>query len=283
MTTPDNGARFANDWLSLREAIDHRSRADGLAGFAGQYLRRTGTTPATVVDLGAGRGSNLRYLSRQFAAPGRPPIHWLLLDHDAALLAEARASAPPMPAGDRIDCECFDLAETLAPRLAGADLVTASALLDLVSRRWIDAVVAACNTQRAAVLIAISVDGRIVFSDTDPDDAAVRVALGVDQARDKSFGPALGAHAPSALIAALSHHGYAITCQPSDWHLDRRDMALITPLLAGWRDAAIRQRPADAARITAWAERRGAALATGSATLRVGHVDVLGVPGRCSR
>ncbi|KEZ79039.1 class I SAM-dependent methyltransferase [Salinisphaera hydrothermalis] len=276
---PADGSRFTGDWLSLREAMDHRSRAHGLAGFAAHYLAaRCGPRRARVIDLGAGSGSNLRYLKPRLG--GR--IDWHLLDQDRDLLNAAVRDAPKGAEDDdhHIAAEVFDLRGPLAPRLAGADLVTASALLDLVSADWVSRFIDACATARAAVLIAVSIDGRLEFTDVDPSDALVRRALARDQARDKGLGPALGAAAPGVLIDALTRRGYAITVQPSDWHIDATDAELARALITGWRDAAISQCPAEAGRIRGWAEQRIDGIVTGASALRVGHVDILGLPGR---
>lgn len=276
------GSRFAGDWLSLREAVDHRSRAHGLTMFAARHLAlRTGQDGATVIDLGTGRGSNLRYLLCALAPGLTGSITWRLLDQDDELLAAAVRETPRHDKRDRrFVPEVVDLAAGLSPLLAGADLVTASAFLDLVSQDWIERFVAACARARAAVLVAVSIDGRIEFTDPDPLDTHVRAAIARDQARDKGFGPALGAAAPAALINALSRRGYAVTAQPSDWRLDADDAALARALIAGWQKAAASQRPDIAAHIDAWAERRTRALEQEQTGLRVGHVDVLGVPGR---
>lgn len=275
---PAPGSRFTDDWLSLREAMDHRSRAHGLTRFAAHHLATASRAPrARVIDLGAGRGSNLRYLQPRVAGP----IDWQLLDQDRELLNAAVRDAPqPLENDHHITADVFDLAGPLAPRLAGADLVTASALLDLVSADWIARFVDACAMARSAVLIAVSIDGRIEFSDPEPTDALVRRALARDQGRDKGLGPALGATAPAVLVNALSRRGYAVTVQPSDWHITAADARLAGALIMGWRDAAESQSPADAPRIRSWAERRIGAIAAGTTALRVGHVDILGLPGR---
>ncbi|WP_349256978.1 class I SAM-dependent methyltransferase [Salinisphaera sp.] len=278
-TAPAPGSRFAGDWLARRERVDHRSRAHGLAALAAADLRRRGGARHTVVDLGAGGGSNLRYLIGHLAARLPEPVDWHLLDHDAGLLATALGeNRPEARAGDRVAGAVCDLAEPLAPHLAGAGLVTASALLDLVSLDWIEGFVAACAATRAAVLVAMSVDGRIEFDDPDPADDLVRHAVAADQRRDKGFGPALGGAAPAALVNALAHAGYGVDTRPSDWRLDARDMLLVDPLIDGWRAAAQRQRPKRRAAIAAWAARRTAAIAAGRTRLTVGHVDVLGLP-----
>lgn len=277
-TPPVAGSQFTSDWLTLREAVDHRSRAHGLTGFAADHLRRTTAgRPASVVDLGAGRGSNLRYLAPRLDRP----VAWRLLDQDAALLDTAiRTTALAGADARRLSTEIVDLAAPLAPMLAGADLVSASALIDLVSPEWIQAFADACAQTGAAVLVTLSIDGRIQFTDREVDDDRVRRILARDQLRNKGLGVALGAAAPAALVNALARCGYAVTAQPSDWQLGPADAALAHALIDGWHEAAARQAPDQADRIDRWAERRAADVRDGRSRLTVGHVDVLGLPGR---
>lgn len=290
--TSSDAAHFAGGWLALREPVDHRSRAHELAARLRNHLQRQvdrdaawAADPllgsreaaagarlfaATLVDLGAGGGSNLRYLSGRLPHP----LRWRLLDHDAGLLSSVRGGA----AGDAVDCEVMDLAALPASVLAGASVVTASALLDLVSVDWLTALCEACASVHAAVLMALSIDGRVVFSDDDPMDASVRAWVAQDQRRDKGLGPALGGEAPGALAMALEARGYDVLVRPSDWHLDRADAGLARPLIDGWRVAAQRINPACAQAIADWAARRMNALERGNLSLTVGHLDVLGLP-----
>ena len=65
---------FSPQWLALREPLDARSRAVGLA---------TALRAVEIIDLGAGTGAHLRY-----AAPLLAGVqHWLLVEHDPLLLA----------------------------------------------------------------------------------------------------------------------------------------------------------------------------------------------------
>lgn len=266
-----DGSHFAGNWLTLREPVDHRSRAHGLTNLANRYLHREAAAPPTIIDLGAGRGSNLRYLNAYLDGPA----HWRLLDHDSALLATAAASEYER---DTVTTGIFDLSAPLEPMLADADLVSASALLDLVSADWIETFCSACSAAGAAVLMALSIDGQILFSDAEPLDARIRAAVALDQRRDKGLGPALGSAAPTVLVNSLTARGYAVTTKASDWHLDHTDAALAHALIDGWREAAQRQYPQSHAAIAGWAERRRTAVAEGRTRLIVGHVDVLGLP-----
>lgn len=263
------GSTFSSDWLALREPVDHRSRSAELVHRLDARLRERGAGKPVVVDLGAGSGSNWRYLISRLQ---RPAV-WRLLDHDAALLATVQRETPDVTTG-----VCDLGADALVANIAGADVVTASALLDLASRHWVAALCAACAHQRSALLVALTIDGRAAFDPPHAADSAVFAAVARDQQRDKGMGVALGAAAPSALVRALARHGYRVTQRDSDWRLGHQDGALARALIDGWAEAAARQVPERSADFTAWAARRSAAVAAGVATLLVGHQDVLGLP-----
>ena len=108
-----------------------------------------------------------------------------------------------------------DLADLAGLDLAG-DGVTASALLDLVSAEWLDALVARIA---APALFCLTVDGRADWQPAHPDDAAVKEAFWADMTRDKGSGPALGAGAVAYAETAFRHAGFTVETAPSDWRL----------------------------------------------------------------
>ncbi|MFY0990017.1 class I SAM-dependent methyltransferase [Halomonas sp. C05BenzN] len=286
MNRPPSGERFTADWLALREALDARSRSHCLTGLAATWLAaRPGQHG--VVDLGCGSGSNLAFLAPRL--PG--PQHWRLVDHDTGLLALARQRGARLRdgAGRRITLEgrCRDLAPVDDGLLAGADLVVASALLDLVSRRWARALVAACAERRQALLVTLSVDGDWAFLDAagerleDEEDAAVRDLFQAHQRRDKGLGTALGGEAPMVLADAMREAGYRVETAATPWHLvvgDPAGGALAEALVDGWHAAALVQSPSQADRLADWRERRLAGLAAGKLGVMVGHRDLLALP-----
>jgi len=251
--------RFAPDWLALREAYDAAARSRPLARAFLAALPRC----ARVADLGCGRGANAGNL----AQVGRPDLRWRLVDGDARLLAEARDRLPGA------ETRCADLARADAGMLLrGCGGVTASALCDLVSGAWIDRLVRAAARRRLPLLLALSVDGRVVFAPEEAADAAVLAAFRRDQRRDKGFGPALGPAAPYRIAHALRRHGYGVRTARSDWRLGPGDDAMLRAVTAGFAAVA----PADSA---AWQGARARRIAAGALILRVGHVDILGLPG----
>ena len=261
--------KFDAAWLELREGIDHRSRAAGALSLLRSWCPVRGAT--AVLDLGCGTGSNLRYLAPHLSGPQ----HWTLLDHDADLLARIRAPHPDVT----IRPVRGDLAMEGLAEVRRAHLVTASALLDLVSDAWLRALVDACATAGCAGLFALTYDGIIEWSgDEEPLDAVLRDAVNDHQRRDKGLGSALG---PTAAVRAeelFRERGYRTWLLPSPWRLGPTDAGLARALVAGWAAAAAEQRPDEADALRGWAERRDAVVARGDFDLVVGHLDLLALP-----
>ena len=180
-------SRFAEAWLALREPADHAARSRTLAA---RFAATQGPGPL-VVDLGAGSGSNLRYLA-PLLAPGQ---RWLLVDHDPVLLAAAAVSAGATGAAA---CRALDLARGL-PAVPGMTGVAAAALLDLTSAAWLDELARWCGDR--PVLMALSVDGRLAWQPADRRRRAIRQHFFAHQRADKGFGPALGPAAAAHLGA----------------------------------------------------------------------------------
>ncbi|HUR33352.1 MAG TPA: hypothetical protein VM032_06125 [Vicinamibacterales bacterium] len=254
---------FSAEWLALREPADAAARAPAVHRFVLDALATV--RPMRIVDLGSGAGSNVRYLSSRI----RQPQEWHLVDHDARLLAHARALLP-MPCATHV----ADLGRLDPGLLAGCTLVTASALLDLVSEGWLASFVQLCRQAHAAVLVALNYDGRIHCSPADEDDEFVRDRVNRHQRTDKGFGPALGPDAGAFAEARLRGAGYDVVRERSDWILDAARAELQRQLIAGWADAAIELEPPAVARITAWKTRRLAHVDAGRSGIVVGHDDV---------
>ena len=270
---------FDADWLALRELVDHRSRAVELieplvaAWERGEWMR--------VVDLGSGTGSNVRYLASRLPSPQR----WTLVDHDPAHLRTVGNLKVNVPS-----CELAvvlgDIGSEGLRAVERADLVTASALLDLVSARWLDRLVAACVEAGCAALFALNYNGKITWSADDGPDAEVedlddRVvwnALSIHQVGDKGLGPSLGPDAGVSALRAFERVGYQCYFHPSSWRLGVDDAALVHRLVKGWAEAAAEILPQESDRISAWAARRSEVVSERRFMLTVGHDDLLALP-----
>ena len=248
-------SRFREKWLRLREPCDHAARS---AALADRFAQAVGALPH-LIDLGTGTGSNLRYL-----APRLPPSQrWLLVDRDPALLEQARTG---LEAG--VQCQNLDLARAL-PDAGVWTGITAAALLDLVSAPWLDRLARWCRG--VPVLMALTVDGRLIWYPEEPEDGAVRERFFAHQRTDKGFGPALGADAAPYLAERLEAEGQEVFLERSDWRLG----PATAPLLGATLEGIIAVQDLEMAR---WAAVRRRQLATGQLRLTVGHIDLLAVP-----
>src|SRR5205085_9720641 len=120
-----------------------------------------------------------------------------------------------------------DIAQTLEPAIGeDADLVTMSALLDLVSAAWLDRLVAALARLQRPLYAALSYDGEVALTPASRHDASVIAAVNRHQLTDKGFGPALGPGAAGIAPESLRRHGFAVVEGRSDWRLgtEARDM-----------------------------------------------------------
>lgn len=269
---------FDAAWLALREPADAAARSAALEDkLAGALAGRVGTL--AIVDLACGTGANLRHLAPRLPGPQR----WRLVDADEALLAEARRRCAGLRDRDGLPVDITfvqaDLATAdLAACCAGAALVTASALLDLVSAAWLDRLAAAIAQARSAALFALDYDGRRVCLPADPDDGPAHAAFDAHQRRDKGFGPALGPQAAAHAARALSARGLRVARARSDWRLGAREATLQGELLRGWTQAAVETAPASRADFEGWLARRFAQREAGCLQVSVGHEDLLALP-----
>ena len=265
---------FSAAWLTLREPYDRRARNAAVHDAVAQAFAERDCV--AVVDLGCGTGATLRAISALL--PRRQ--HWRLVDHDEALLAGVRGAAPTVSSevAIAIATETLDLAAGLEQALAReADLLTMSALLDLVSPDWLDRLVAAVTRQQLPLYAALTYDGRVALTPPARDDETVIEAVNRHQLTDKGFGPALGPAAARLSPERLRRNGFAVITGASDWCFGAADREIQTAMLEGWAQAAGEMGVA-ARVLAAWlAERRGH-VAAGRATMRVGHVDLFANP-----
>lgn len=284
---------FSAEWLALREPFDAAARSGELVERLRAHLRTgTAAAPLDVVDLGAGAGSNLRYLAPRLGGVQR----WRFVDNDGALLAaaldatagwaeargarcERRDSGLSVWAADlecEVTCEQRDLRTLGSLQLPAEGLVTAAALLDLVSDAWLTELALGCAAARAAVCFALTYDGRSQCAPIEPEDALILELFNRHQRSDKTFGRALGPDAVRAVGSAFRAGGYQIAKAPSDWHVGSAHTTMQQALLDGWLGAAAELAPERYEELARWHASRTDHLTAGTSTLTVGHVDLVG-------
>jgi SAM-dependent methyltransferase len=282
-------------WLRVREPADIAARSEALtcaiadATAPGEPLR--------LLDLGTGTGSNIRYLAERVRRPQR----WLGIDRSAVLLAAlperitswAAASGYEAWTGDRrcvvrgahFECEIEtqqgDLGTLGDHRIfAGRHIVTASALLDLVSTSWLLALAAHCRIEGALALFAMTYNGRFACTPADAEDEDVRGLMNQHQKRDKGLGgPAAGPDAGAIAEQCFLQEGYRVRREPSDWVLEPADRDVQRLLIDGWAGAATEMAPDRARAIARWRARRLTDVEAGRSRVVVSHDDLAAWPG----
>ena len=252
--------RVSPEWLALREPADAAARAAELVE------RLPAAERHLIHDLGSGTGSMGRWLAPRLRGPQR----WVLHDTDADLLE--RAAVP----GATLERRVSDVSLLRPEDLAGATLITASALLDLLSGEELERLAAACAGAGCPVLLTLSVVGRVELVPADPLDRRVQAAFNAHQRRSTGRGRLLGPDAVDAAVAAFERLGAEVVVRPSPWRLGAPDAALAAEWLAGWVGAALEQEPELPAR--AYSSARLAQAAAGRLAATVQHADLLVLP-----
>jgi hypothetical protein len=262
--------RVSPAWLGLRERADAAARSRELVALLRERLPARG--PLAIHDLACGSGAMGRWLAPLL--PG--PQHWVLHDRDADLLAHAAAD---VPAGDvTVETRLADVTRLGRDGLAGASLITASALLDLLTEDELAGLVDACAGAGCPVLLTLSVTGRVELSPADPLDARLAAAFDAHQRRRTPRGRLLGPDAVAAATEAFRGLGAEVVVGPSPWRLGAAEEGLIEEWLAGWAGAACEQEPALAAEAELYRRRRLREARAGRLAVTVGHADLLVLP-----
>ena len=264
---------FHSDWLALREPVDHAAVNHALRMALCRHF--ADHTLLNVVDLGSGTGSNFRSL-----APDLPQRQrWSLIDNDAGLLEIARMKTNEAIRSKGLDAtvetRVIDLSSAgLADCVSEAELVTASALFDLISPDWIRRFVSILANSGATFYTTLTYDGIAFWSPAQPVDEDMRDAFNNHQQTDKGFGPAAGPHATKLLKAAFEEVGYSVDIGNSPWVLDETTAELRSKTDEGWAAAVTETGRIDEAKVSAWLRNRNSP----DAVTIVGHKDLLARP-----
>jgi SAM-dependent methyltransferase len=268
--------RVSPGWLELREPADAEARARDLAEALERALPASG--PRVIHDLGCGTGAMGRWLAPLLAGPQ----HWVLHDRDPDLLKLAAADAPG-PAADgapvTVEARREDIARMPARDLAGATLITASALLDMLTADELDRLAGLCGAVGCPILLTLSVIGSVEITPADPLDRRVAAAFDAHQRRATERGRLLGPDAVDFAARAFRRRGAEILVRPSPWQLGPAHSALAVEWFTGWVGAACEQEVELAGQCGPYVRRRLGQASAGELAVTVGHADLLVLPG----
>ena len=258
----------------MREPADAAARATAVVAKIGSILPVDGVT---IHDLGSGSGAMGRWLAGRLSGPQ----HWVLYDRDDDLLARAAADPPGMSLdGGRVSVETRrrDITRLGTGELAGAALITASAVLDMMTTEELERLIAACAAQRCPVLLPLNVTGRVEITPSEPLDRDVEDAFNAHQRRVTPGGRLLGPAAVEAAVTGFTRLGMDVQIHTTHWRLGPDHAALAAEWFGGWLAPACEQRPELSAEAPEYARRRAAQAAAGTLSITVEHADLLARP-----
>ena len=261
---------FSAAWLEMREPYDRRARAASVIDAAVAAL--AGRASVMIADLACGTGSTFRALMPRI----KSRQNWRLVDNDLSLLVRTPQSSPP---NVNVAAMPIDLSLDLTAALDGpVDLVTATALLDLVSEEWLQRLVVEIAARRLPVYAALSYDGHVEMTPADSADKKIIAAVNAHQRTDKGFGPALGPTAAAAAFERFERVGYSVLQGQSDWGFAPHDREIQLELLSGWAAAARDIDDVPLPDVIGWLKRRRDLVVAGRSSIRVGHTDLFARP-----
>lgn len=266
--------RVSPSWLDLREAADAAARSHELVA---ELRARVPADSWLIHDLACGSGAMGRWLAPLLPGPQR----WILHDRDEDLL-ELAALHVPGPSADGaeviVETRRSDVTRLDTDDLTEATLLTASALLDLLTQAELTSLIHACAGAEAPVLFALSVTGHVQLLPPDPLDARVAATFDAHQRRATARGRLLGPDAVDVAVETFRELGAEVVVRPSPWRLGAGDGDLAAEWLVGWLDAACEQEPELAAEANVYRRRRLSDAAAGALAVTVGHADLLVLP-----
>ncbi len=217
-----------------------------------------------------------RWLAGELPGPQR----WILHDRDPELLRRAER-VPLLDAhGGPVAVQTLlsDIASLRGGDLVGTSLVTASALLDLLTGAEVAGLVSACVDAGCLALLTLSVVGRVELAPADPLDSVLESAFNAHQRRPVRGRRLLGPDAVDAASAEFERRGAVVYSCPSLWRLGSAHAALTMEWLKGWVGAACEQQPELASAAQPYLRRRRAECFAGDLRVLVHHRDLLAVP-----
>ncbi len=231
---------FDIDWLAERYPFDVEARNKTIEQAAVDYLKTD--EPVTIVDVGAGTGSNCLY----FLDKLQQDQSWIFIEKDKALAPALINRLTEYASFHKYDWSLKDgVYEMLTPfkkvsfkiisdnfskidqlvDLSEIDLVVANAVFDLLSKVQISQFLDQLTQNKVACLFTLHYTG-MRFVPEDPFDQAYIDLYDSHMMRQQSFGQALGKMAAAHLVQTFETANYNLQTGDSAWNILQDDIKM---------------------------------------------------------
>jgi hypothetical protein len=218
----------------------------------------------------------------RWLAPLLPgPQTWVLHDWNANLTRRALDGARPRDRDGtpvEIGTRVGELEKLGAGDLQGASLVTASALLDVLTASEAHAIVEACVEVAAPALLSLSVTGEVELRPWDARDKLIEAAFNAHQRREVHDRRLLGRYGAPIVRGLFELAGWRVRTARTTWRMSDTEPRLLEEWFAGWIDAAEEQSPSLRQDAAGYRELRLSQSDRGELSAVVYHLDLLAWP-----
>ena len=270
--------KFSSEWLALREQEDLLARNSTILECVIEHLK--GEKRLNILDIGCGTGATMRALLPKF----EQPQHWTLLDVDQELLARAQCLNEPLVSDPNYTLETKNVNLTAGFEFLNSEysLVTATALLDLVSEAWIKEFAKALKHNNLSFYCSITPNNRIETDPKDNLDEKVISTFNTHRYSDKGFGMSLGGNAADFTIAQLQSLGYNVRSSSERWgnrHQNKSFRKIFnTKLVEGISQAVNNTKLLDVSELKQWTDSRLSAIQNEGCEIWFEVIDFLAIP-----
>lgn len=270
--------KFTIQWLDAREPEDLASRCKSIIRTIDRHF--CGFEQLNILDIGCGTGSTMRAVLPYLTSVQ----HWNFVDHNSELLDLARHRNTKFidNTPHTMKFQQQNLAENYDYICEKKHIVTASALLDLVSKDWLHGLVGKLNECSCSFYGAHTVSGMIEIVPGNKMDDEIFAAFHLHHQTDKGFGPALGQDANHCAKSAFENQGYVTHVSRYQWGTqnilteNRRD--LYPQFVTGIADAVMETGLVNIANLQEWQSDRLSSFLNGIGEIRVVQEDLLAIP-----
>jgi len=285
---------FDIDWLSERYPFDVEARNKELQSKVAAHLAEKSSI--TLVDVGAGTGSNCLYFVEQLPQNQT----WYLVEQNADLKKatikrlrdyanyhkysfERKKDTVKITSLKRnitvtvLNDSLLNLVDLVD--LSRVDLVLANAVFDLFSAKQITALVNLITQNKLAFYHTLSYEG-MTFNPTDPFDDVFIAAYNEHMERPQDFGKALGKHASQYMVKLFEATASTVHTATSKWKIEPVDIRMHYYLLNFMENALSEMdlAPAVQQNFEKWIQRKKDLIITGQQRLEITHMDIFVKP-----